>query len=162
MWTRCDNLGRCQKMELSSFSVEAMVRGYRVYRAIWEAAVGETLNCAREVGNRSDTFAVAVIKGGDTVGHVPRRISSICSIFLRNGGAISCEIIDSRHFSQDLPQGGLHVFHHFCPAPHILCIQFSFEFIRHSLDSSDIACMTGCFHTTVYWIMWLHSLLYFV
>ena len=96
-------------MELSSFSVEAMVRGYRVYRAIWEAAVGETLNCAREVGNRSDTFAVAVIKGGDTVGHVPRRISSICSIFMRNGGVISCEIIGSRGFSQDLPQGGLEV-----------------------------------------------------
>ena len=65
-----------------------MVRRYHVYRAIWEAAVGETLNCAREVGNRSDTFAVAVIKGGDTVGHVPRRISSICSIFLKNTGLV--------------------------------------------------------------------------
>ena len=39
MRTRCENLGRCQKMELSSFSVEAMVRGYHVYRAIREAAV---------------------------------------------------------------------------------------------------------------------------
>ena len=50
-----------------SFSVEAMVRGYHIYRSVWEAAVGEQLNCIREVGNRSDTFAVAVVKANDTI-----------------------------------------------------------------------------------------------
>ena len=37
-----------------TFFVEAMVRGYHVYQAIWEAALLEELPCQREVGNRHD------------------------------------------------------------------------------------------------------------
>ena len=33
-------------------------------------------------------------------------------------------------------------FHHSCPVPHILCIQFSFNLLE------TMSCMTGCFHTT--------------
>ena len=80
-----------------------------VYQSIREAAVGEQLNCAREVGNLSDTFAVTVVKVNDTVGHFPRKVSSICSIFLQNGGTISCEVTGSRHYSNNLAQGGLEV-----------------------------------------------------
>jgi len=96
-------------MQQESFSVEAMVRGYHIYQSVWEASVGERLNCIRQVGNHSDTFAVAVVKANDTVGHLPRKISSICSIFLRNGGAILCEVTGSRRYSRDLAQGGLEV-----------------------------------------------------
>jgi len=33
-----------------SFSVQAMIRGYHIYKAIWEAAIdGEVLLCEREV-----------------------------------------------------------------------------------------------------------------
>ena len=46
---------------------EMCVRGFHVYRAVWDAAVGEELECKRERGNRVDRYAVAV----DTiVGHV--------------------------------------------------------------------------------------------
>jgi len=55
---------------------------------------------------------VAVLKeitGADTVaGHVPRSISSICSIFLRQGGSINSRVNGHRH-SSDLPQGGLEI-----------------------------------------------------
>ena len=44
-----------------SVYVEAMVRGYHTYKDIWAAVVGEELPCQREVRNRVDTFAVAVI-----------------------------------------------------------------------------------------------------
>ena len=44
-----------------SFSVEAVVRGYRAYKDIWAAVYGEELPCEREAGNRVDAFAVAVI-----------------------------------------------------------------------------------------------------
>ena len=54
-----------------SFSVEAMVRGYHVYKDIWTAVHGEELlTCVREAGNRVDAFAVAVIKDGTVVGHM--------------------------------------------------------------------------------------------
>ena len=46
--------------------------------------------------------AVAVKKGELTIGHMPRFISSICSIFFRR-------ITGERQYSADLPQGGLEV-----------------------------------------------------
>ena len=39
--------------------IEAMVRGYHVYKEIWCAAVGDELSCMREVENYRDPFDVA-------------------------------------------------------------------------------------------------------
>ena len=93
-----------------SFSVEAVVRGYHVYHEVWPAPVGEQLTCRREIGNSHDPFAVSVITTASTiVGHVPRRISSVCSVFLRRGELIFCRVIGTRQYSGDLPQGGMEV-----------------------------------------------------
>ena len=67
----------------------------------------EVLECIREPGNTSDMHAVTVKKGELTVGHVPRFISLICSIFIQRGGVIKCRITGERQHSADLPQGGL-------------------------------------------------------
>ena len=71
--------------ELRSCVVEAMIRGYHEYQSIWEAEVGENLTCIREPGNIRDPYAVAVTKpeSSTIVGHVPRKMSAICSLFLR-------------------------------------------------------------------------------
>ena len=79
--------------ELRRCVVEAMIRGYHEYQSIWEAEIGENLTCIREPGNVRDpyhTYAVAVIKpeSSTIVGHVPRKLSAICSLFLRKGGSI--------------------------------------------------------------------------
>ena len=71
--------------------------------------MGDQLGCAREPGNCQDTFAVAIIKDDLTVGHVPRSISPICSIFIRRGGMIVCRVTDHRRYSADLPQGGVEI-----------------------------------------------------
>ena len=55
--------------------METCVRGFHVYTAIWEAAVGEELECGREKGNRVDRYAVAIVTDETVVGHVPRKIS---------------------------------------------------------------------------------------
>ena len=47
---------------MASFLVEAMVRGYHVYKDIWATVVGEELPCQREDGDRADPFAVAVVR----------------------------------------------------------------------------------------------------
>ena len=52
------------------------------YREIWEAASAEALSCVRETENVSNRYALAVIKNDETVGHVPRKISRFCSLFL--------------------------------------------------------------------------------
>ena len=44
-----------------------------------------------------------------TVGHVPRKISAICSIFISSGGTIICVVNGACRYSADLPQGGLEI-----------------------------------------------------
>ena len=67
--------------------------------------MGEELPCKLELSNPEDRFAVAVFKHDITVGHVPKRISSICSSFLRRDGTITCQVTGTRRYSADLPQG---------------------------------------------------------
>ena len=86
---------------MATFSFDSVVRGYHVYKA---AVHGDNLLCGRETGNGHDPFAVAVVRGGVIVGHVPRRFSAVFSLFLRRGGSIMCTVTGRR---MDLPQGGL-------------------------------------------------------
>ena len=86
------------------------VRGYHIYKDIWEAPIGEVLTCRKEEGNVHDPYFVAVIDQHEvTIGHVPREISAICSLFLDHRGTISCKIIGRRKYSEDLPQGGFEI-----------------------------------------------------
>ena len=80
-----------------------------MFKEIWTAVVDEELICRREPFNTADPFAVAVVKNSTAVGHVPRKISSVCSLFLRKNGTIVCKVTGSRRYSRDLPQGGLEV-----------------------------------------------------
>lgn len=87
-----------------------MVRGYHIYKEIWNAVVGEEFSCKRENGNRSDPFAVAVVNAAGTIiGHLPRKISCVCSLYLRRNGSIYCRVTGSRRYSEDLEQGGLEI-----------------------------------------------------
>ena len=85
------------------------MRGYHVYKDIWDAVVGEEFPCKREDGNRVDPFAVAVVRGDTVIGHVPRKISSIFSLYLHQDGSIVCRVTGSRRFSVDLAQGELEI-----------------------------------------------------
>ena len=84
--------------ELRSCVVEAMIRGYHEYRSIWEAEIGENLTCIREPGN---PYAVAVTKpeSSTIVAHAPRKISAVCSLFLRKGGSIFRKWLANATFS---------------------------------------------------------------
>ena len=85
------------------------MRGYHIYKDIWDTMIGEELLCKREPDNRSDRYAVAVKKDGIIIGHLLRIISRPCSLFLRRGNKIICRIAGHRRYSADLPQGGLEV-----------------------------------------------------
>ena len=70
----------------------------------------EILACQHETGNAHDHFAVKVVKSGSIVGHLPKKISSMCSLFLRRRGVITCKITDpQKQYSRDLEQGGLEI-----------------------------------------------------
>jgi len=70
-------------MDRARYCYDSEVMGYQ---DTWEARLGEVLSCHRETANAFNSFAVCMKKDGAIVGHVPRKISSICSLFLRNNG----------------------------------------------------------------------------
>ena len=94
---------------LAETEVRSCVRGYHVYKDVWAASIGETLVCSREPTNNSDRYAVAVTKNGTVIGHLPRKMSRMCSVFIRRGGSIACTVTGARRYSSDLPQGGLEI-----------------------------------------------------
>ena len=87
---------------VSSFEVEAMIRGYHQYKADWDAQVGEQLQCLREMSNPHDIYAIAILKLGVVVCYIPQKISSICSSFLQRGGTIQGTITGVKRYSADL------------------------------------------------------------
>ena len=90
--------------------IESCICGFHVYYVSWTPREGEVLHYARKIANREDPYAVAVkAADNDTVGHVPRKISCICWLFIRNGGTLTCTVTGKRRRSEDLPQGGLEI-----------------------------------------------------
>ena len=69
-----------------------LLHSYHVYQEIWEAAIREELVCEREPRNPTDRYAVAVLKYGVIIGHIPRTILQVYSLFLRRGGTIHCTV----------------------------------------------------------------------
>ena len=51
---------------------------------------------------REDPFAVVMKRGAETVGHVARTVSCVCTLFLRQRGSIFCEVTGSSRLSVDL------------------------------------------------------------
>ena len=97
------------RMDVREFECESCIRGYHVYKEIWNPTVGEHLICERESLNPSDRYAVAVVKDDVIIGHLPRVLSQLCSLFIARGGTISCIVNGARRYSEDLAQGGLEV-----------------------------------------------------
>ena len=76
---------------------------------IWDSAINEELPCEREVHNAMDHYVVAVKRDDVVVGHLPKKISRICSVFLRRGGTIRVKVTGQRRYSFDLAQGGMEI-----------------------------------------------------
>ena len=95
---------------MERFSIDSAVRGFHVYKDIWNPEIGEVLLCEQEFGNLHDPYAVPVVREDNVVvGHVPRTISALCYFFLRRNGMILCQVTGRRRRSVDLPQGGMEV-----------------------------------------------------
>ena len=78
--------GASMDTEMDTFRLDSVVRGHHVYKNIWSSMLGEELQCICEMGNVHDLYAVGIVKTGTgTVGHLPKKISMPCHLFLRKG-----------------------------------------------------------------------------
>jgi len=90
--------------------ISSCIRGYHMYGEVWTAVLGEQFYCEREVGNIVDRYAVAVKNNAGTiVGHLPQKISWLCSIFLTGRGTITATVTGLRRYSSDLAQRRLEI-----------------------------------------------------
>ena len=80
------------------------IRGYHVYMRTWTPVPGESLMAVKESGNIYDRNAVALLGGDMKVGHIPMKISGLCSSFITRGGTIEALVSGSRQYATDLPQ----------------------------------------------------------
>ena len=94
---------------VDELEIPCCVRDYHVYRDIREAAIGEVLVCQREPTNSTNRYAVAVIKSAEIIGHLPRKLSKVCSLVLRRGGSIRSTVTGHMRYLSDLLQGWLEV-----------------------------------------------------
>ena len=69
---------------------------FEVTEEIWNPVVREVLLCERELHNAADRYSVAITKGGVVFGHLPHKISRLCSLFLRRGGTIDSLVTGAR------------------------------------------------------------------
>jgi len=76
------------------------------YHVCWMLVIGEQLVCEREERNPSDRYAVAVKKVVTSyIGHGPRNISTLCSLFIRRGGTMLCVVSGRRRYSRKIFNG---------------------------------------------------------
>ena len=68
---------------MTEFEMNGCICGFHVYQDTWMPVISEQLVCRREDSNPRDRYAMAVLKGEEIVGHVPRYMSTACSLFMR-------------------------------------------------------------------------------
>ena len=82
---------------LNVSELQSYIRGQHVYKDVWTPVVGEVLLLKREPNNVRDNCAVAVLKEGQVVGHIPYNISVTVSHFLsRDYNKAFAEVTGSR------------------------------------------------------------------
>ena len=74
------------RRKMEEFERVCCIRGYHVYRHIWEAHVGENLVCERQPNNETDRYAVSVKQDGTIIGHMNHAAFFHSSLLLRLHG----------------------------------------------------------------------------
>jgi len=69
---------------MEEFETANFMQGFYIYQEIRSSFLGEVLACRKEENPR-DRYAVTVCMMGETVGHVPKNISTVCSKFITHG-----------------------------------------------------------------------------
>ena len=88
-----------------------LIRGYHVYRNVWQPKENEALHCDHVSDNNYDLFAIKTCRDAELhpqiVGHLPLEIYRFTK-FLLDRGAIITATLSSMHYRRSpLVQGGL-------------------------------------------------------
>ena len=88
-------------IKLEEYRLTSHVKGYHEYKGIWKPEIGDVLKTKREPENKTDKFAVAVMKEKEkekvlVIGHLKKgksgKFAKLFSYFFKNECS-SCEVI---------------------------------------------------------------------
>ena len=67
--------------------MESCVHGFHMYQDICMLTIGERLSCQTEDSNAFDhePYTLGIRKSANVIGHIPRKISAACSLFIQRG-----------------------------------------------------------------------------
>ena len=124
-------------------------------RTIGFQYLGEVLQCFREI----DPYAVKVMKpgtrAGTMVGHLPKKTSSTCSLFIRKGGTIDCKVTDpNRKYSRDLPQRSLEI-------PYVFTLRGTKDLVDKAVKLLAISIFCKKYFRNLHVIMKITKILYY-
>ena len=90
-------------------SLQAAVRGFHVYKAIWKPKDSEVLACSHEEKNPHDLYAMKAcqLDFGKIVGPLPMELSRISKFILDRGDKIEVKLCKTHYRRSLLVQGGL-------------------------------------------------------
>ena len=88
--------GKSGRDNMETFALTSAVRRCHVYQDVFTPSIGENLVHKREFNNAMDKQAVKVVRGDETVGQLPRKLSRIVWYFLARSREISVEKISRR------------------------------------------------------------------
>ena len=81
---------------VKEYQHKSTVKGFHVYKKIWNPVEGEVLDTRIKPENPTDKYAVCIEKNGNVVGHLPTgkygRFSKTIFIFLRADEHGSCKV----------------------------------------------------------------------
>ena len=89
--------------ELRTTEFRSFIRGYHAYCHIWpNPSIGKCLVMRPEPDNSTDRSAVAVIKQGQVVGHVPYNAARVIAHFLRRECNKGVVVVDGARVNRGL------------------------------------------------------------
>ena len=91
-----------------SYTFTSTIRGFHVYRSVWEPTLNDKLTVKKEADNVHDNNAVCILKESVIVGHAPRELAHILSNFINHSGEIHVEVKDCKYRHSSVA-GGLEI-----------------------------------------------------
>ena len=98
-----------------NFAFPCGLRGFHVYKELWNPKLNEKLETIHEENNPHDRYAVAVIRKTVSrlrpvvVGHLPREISRFTRFIILRGATVKVKVSDTKYRRSPLIQGGLEI-----------------------------------------------------
>ena len=88
----------------------AAIRGFHVYRQVWQPEQDVTLVCSHEADNPFDLFSIKATNCHGVLSvHLPREISRPIKYLLDRGASVTATLTDVKYWRSPLFQGGLEI-----------------------------------------------------